>query len=328
MWPQQVAAFSQGGRAGIMEQEQIQPQHAGYIGQGRDWRASLLLHRQVVNARTVEVIGSVVDVVFRPETCRLAAIALVGPEEARAVSSVARRVLGGNPRNLNYIPAERIVALNDDVVTVDCDPAHPAGGSQLARLPHLSQVDHLPVVTLHGMRLGKMVDVLLDNLGGTITGYLIAPTRRGAAVTVRPDDSYDLRQDQETLAPEECAGDPGQYPDDAGDYVAEDSVRPPSLSEPLPGTLRIVPASPRVRVGRALILVVEDVAPLVTEDVVVGRAAAWPTGKADDISRAPQPAREPELVSEPAGWHTASVPHEDADLENDEPDTPTQRISR
>lgn len=319
---------------GNVEQEYIQPQQAVHLAAERDWRASLLLHRQVVNTRTVEVIGSVVDVVFRPDTCRLAAIALVGPEEDRAVSSVARRMLGGNPRNLMYIPVERIVALNDDVVTVEYDLAHPAAGGPFTRLPHLSQIDHLPVVTLHGMRLGKMVDVLLDYRGGTITGYLITPTRRGATVTLRPDDHDDLRHDDAgTLPMEVFEGTAGLSTEAADEYPPEEGARPPSLSEPLPNTLRIIPASPRVRVGRALILVVEDVEPLVAEDVVIGRAASWPTGQMDGkqgASRAdgPAPARSGELVSEPAGWHTASVPDDDPDLDENEPDSPTERIMR
>lgn len=320
---------------GIVEQEYIQPQQAVHLASERDWRASLLLHRQVINTRTVEVIGSVVDVVFRPDTCRLAAIALVGPEEERAVSSVARRMLGGNPRNLVYIPVERIVALNDDVVTVDYDLAHPPAGGPFARLPHLSQIDHLPVVTLHGMRLGKMVDVLLDYRGGTITGYLITPTRRGAAVTLRPDASFDLRQnDAGTLPSDVYEGAQGPSTEESEEYPEEAGARPPSLSEPLPSALRIIPASPRVRVGRALILVVEDVEPLLAEDVVIGKAAGWPAGvvdgkqaggtSADGRANMAAPPRTDELVSEPAGWHTASVPDDDAELDED---TPTGRIS-
>ncbi len=254
----------------------------------RPWRASLLLHRQVVNARTVESIGSVSDLVFDPQTCRLVAIALDVPETDASVSTVARRFLSGY-RPPFYVGMEHIVALNDDVVIIDIDTAHPAPPQSMQRLPHLNRVLNHQLVTLHGMRLGRLADLLLDYRGGQVVGYLINPTRRGAAVTVTPP----------TPAAEAPA-------DDAG----SDSERAPTLSGPLPANLRIVPASPRVRVGRELILVLEDVEPVTREDVVVRRQAARPAnGIAHEHDE-----RADELV-----WRVASVPDTD-------PDAPTQEL--
>lgn len=260
---------------------------------GQEWRASLLRHRPVVNARTVEEIGSVTDIVFDPDTCRLTALALGPGGLENNVATLARRAFGGG-RNLSYIPIENIIALNSDVVTVDFDPARPAHPQHVDRLPHLSHVHDLAVITLHGLRLGRLVDLLLDSNGSHVIGYLINPTRRGANVT-QPLAA------QVTLSSDDAA---------AESDAAERTTAPESL----PSNLRVIPASPRVRIGRALILVVEEVEPLQAGDVVVTGSGSQPLDPfADDT-----PEREDD-------WRAADA-HLDGNLSDEALDAPTQEL--
>lgn len=206
----------------------------------RDWRASLLLRRQIVDLRTIESIGEVADVVFDPVSCRLAAIGLAARDPDSAASPVvtmARRMFGG-VHTLTYISVERIIALNGDVVTVDTEAPHPGNLQHVGRLPHLSQTRDLPVITLRGRRLGKLVDLLLDNDGGRVTGYLIKPTRFATPLTNAYEEPVTAREDDE----------------DHG----TDGQDGPATPELAPSKLRVIPASPQIRVGRALIIVFED----------------------------------------------------------------------
>ncbi|WIG58724.1 MAG: hypothetical protein OJF49_001470 [Ktedonobacterales bacterium] len=205
-----------------------------------NWRASLLLRRLIVDLRTIESIGEVADVVFDPVSCRLAAVGLAARDTESATSPVvtmARRMFGG-VHTLTYISVERIIALNGDVVTVDTEAPHPGNLQHVDRLPHLSQTRDLPVITLRGRRLGKLVDLLLDSDGGRITGYLIKPTRFATPLTNAYEEPVSASEDDEDHRTEGQDG--------------------PAAPELAPSKLRVIPASPQIRVGRALIIVFED----------------------------------------------------------------------
>jgi sporulation protein YlmC with PRC-barrel domain len=229
---------------------------------GRGWRASRLLRRPVVNVRGVAEIGRVSDVVFDPENSRLAGLAIDTAAGDGRLATFARRAF--TAPNADYIPVERIVALNGDVATVDVEPGQLA---RMERLPRLSQVRDLLIITLHGMGLGRMVDLLLDESGALVTGYLINPSRKAARTipTAEPAEAED----------------------------ASDTTAPAEASAPLPAHLRIIPASPRVRFGPALILVIDVVAPLIGREVRI----EIPDGVEQ---RADQ---QRDMGADPFGWH-------------------------
>jgi sporulation protein YlmC with PRC-barrel domain len=233
---------------------------------GRGWRASRLLRRPVVNVRGVAEIGRISDVVFDPDDSRLAGLMIdTAPADGR-LATIARRAF--TAPNADYIPVERIVALNGDVATVDVEPGQLA---RMGRLPRLSQVRDLLVITLHGMGLGRMVDLLLDESGAAVTGYLLNPSRK-AARTIPAAEPAEAEDVSETAAPAEA-------------------------SAPLPAHLRIIPASPRVRFGPALILVIDVVAPLVGREVRIEIPDS--AGRGDDDQR--------DRRADPSGWHMLGV---------------------
>jgi sporulation protein YlmC with PRC-barrel domain len=233
---------------------------------GRGWRASRLLRRPVVNVRGVTEIGRISDVVFDPESSRLAGLVIDTAADGR-LAAIARRAFSAP--NADYIPLERIVALNGDVATVDVEPGQLA---RMGRLPRLGQVRDLLVITLHGMGLGRMVDLLLDESGAVVTGYLINPSRK-AARTI-----------------------PTAEPAETEDVAASDTAAPAESSAPLPAHLRIIPASPRVRFGPALILVIDVVAPLLGREVRIEIPDS--AGRGDDDQRKMRA-----NASGSPGWH-------------------------
>lgn len=232
---------------------------------GRGWRASRLLRRPVVNVRGVVEIGRVSDVVFDPESSRLAGLVIDTAAADGRLAAIARRAF--TTPNADYIPVERIVALNGDVAMVDVEPGLLA---RMGRLPRLGQVRDLLVITLHGMGLGRMVDLLLDESGAVVSGYLINPSRK-AARTIPTAEPAETEEASDTTAPAEA-------------------------SAPLPAHLRIIPASPRVRFGPSLILVIDVVAPLIGRDVRIEVPGGVGRGDNDHRDMRAEPPSSP-------GWH-------------------------
>lgn len=214
---------------------------------GQPWLASRLLHRQVVNAATLEPLGRVTDIVFDPKRCRLAALRIrMAPSES-GLRATVRRVLRRR-RAVASIGIEHIVSLNGDVVIADIDPARPAPSSA-GRTFRLTEVCDLTIITLHGLCLGSLTDLLLEDRGGVVAGYVIRPTKE-AEPLLPPFEG-----------PEPPA--PRSADTEAGAAEAPPPIEPPVIN------LRVIPASPRVRIGESLILVVEDVEPLLPEPVVI-----------------------------------------------------------
>jgi sporulation protein YlmC with PRC-barrel domain len=216
---------------------------------GQVWLASRLLYRQIVNAATLEPLGRVADVVLDPERCQIAALAVQPDTAMRGVTETARRLLRRGP-SIASIGLEYIVALSGDVVVVDIDPARLASSRRMDRMPHLRDICELTIITLHGMCLGSLADVLLDSRGSTIAGYVVSPTRLGESLLM-PAEELEPPATQRM------------------DVVEVGTPDPPPPSEPSLADLRIIPASSRVRIGTSLMLVYEDAEPLRPETVVI-----------------------------------------------------------
>lgn len=218
------------------------------------WLASRLLHRQVVNASTLEPLGRVSDVMFNPKTCHVSALIVRSTSVGGGLLAAARRAMG-RLHTVGAIGIDHVVALNGDVVVVDSDPV----ASTVLRTPQqaserdaclLCEVCELTIITLHGMCLGELADLLLDQRGTLITGYVISPTRYAESILLPLEE----------VVP---AG-PAQTEREANAAVTS----PPSESSSEPHVL-VIPASPRVRIGESLVVVVEEVEPLLQDAVIV-----------------------------------------------------------
>lgn len=241
---------------------------------GQAWLASRLLQRQVVNASTLESVGHVSDVVFNPHNYQVTALnvraAAGGEGGGESPLDLARRVVGQH-RTVGTLGIDHIIALNGDVVMANSDPVAPAPTARHAAKPALqretwllSEVRELTILTLHGMCLGVLADLLLDERGTHVTSYMVTPTRYGQAVLL-------------PLGEEDVQAKPPPTPEKPGVSAAEASPRAAaSVPEATDPHARVIPASPRVRIGESLILVVEDVEPLQQEGVIISN---WPAGQ-------------------------------------------------
>jgi len=222
---------------------------------GETWLASHLLNRQVINAATLEPLGRIIDTVFDPLHCQLAAI-IIQPKamETGIIDSIRRRIT--RQHGIHAIGLEHIVSLSGDVVVVDVDPSHPASSRAVDSMPRLREVCELAIITLHGMCLGSLADVLLDGLGSTITGYVVNPTVLGEDVLPPLEIAVGATLPHTQIVQADGSEEPAQ-----------------ESSEEVPvANLRILPASPRIRIGDSMILVFEDVQPLQKEVVVIKSA--------------------------------------------------------
>lgn len=236
-----------------MKPAETQTSLASPVSNGHTWLASRLLNRQVVNASTLEPVGRVADVAFDPESCLVTALC-VQPEPSVGgfAASVGRRL--SRRRAIASVGREHIISLNGDVVMVDSDPVRFMGHAA-----RLRDVCELTILTLHGMCLGSLADLILDNYGSVVTGYVVNPTRHAEALLLPLEE---LEQPPRPQA---------EQVEQTGRVEGEDSVAAdPSEESALPAAnLRVIPASPRVRIGDSLILVVEEAEPLRQEPVVV-----------------------------------------------------------
>lgn len=221
---------------------------ASPLNSGRQWLASRLLQKQVVNTSTVELVGHVTDVAFDPESCQITGLMVEPNAPGNGFMAAVHRVFGPS-RMLGSVGLDHIIALNGDMVTIDNDPVVSALLPTRTRAAQLCKVRSHTIITVRGACLGSLVDVLVDERGSHVTGYVIDPTRQGESLLQPYEES-------EQRPPLRIASD--THSDDA---AAE--------SKPLPAHLRVIPASPRVHIGRSLILVVEEVEPLRPQPVVI-----------------------------------------------------------
>lgn len=244
--------------------QSAQPPLTALASTGQAWLASRLLHRQVVNASTLAPVGRVSDVVFNPESRQVTALTVHATATSDGVLEAARRAIG-RQRTVGAIGIDHIIALNGDVVIVDNDPAptavrrpaHPAHAAE--RGPdgeaRLCDVCELTIITLHGICLGVLADVLLDERGTLVTGYVVNPTRY-AESTLLPLGELEPSEPPQTETGTETATD-------------DSAAAPASESSDARPRLRVIPATPRVRIGESLILVLDGVEPLHQEMVTV-----------------------------------------------------------
>lgn len=245
------------------------PQVAPRYSPEQVWLASWLLNRQVVNAASLEAAGRVSDVVFDPLTRQLVALNVQPslPLEA-GTRALLRRVLRRSGEG-RYVMLNHILSLNGDIVVVDAAPAR-AASQRVARMPHLCQVCELAIITLHGICLGSLADVIVDAKGSELAGYVVNPTKQAEALMM-PLDQVRLAPDMHLVSQPQMPQDPDERDTTASD--APDAEPPAAdVSQGIDSSLshlRVIPASPRIRIGDSLIMVYEDVEPLYREAVVI-----------------------------------------------------------
>lgn len=234
------------------------------------WLGSRLLRRQVVNTSTLEPLGRIADVALDPERCRVAALSIqLTPAEGGSTSAVRRAL--GRRRTVGAVGIDHVVALNGDVVMVDSEPVRPASLRYEGQMVDLRDICELTILTLHGTCLGSLADVLLDSEGRDIIGYVVSPTKQGEECLMPLAD---------LLSAPPMPSSTEQVKDAA---AASDAA--PLSGSPTAGP-RIIPASPRVRIGESLVLVIDEAEPLRLEPVTVTSRAQ------EGEARVPRPVRQ------------------------------------
>lgn len=207
--------------------------------QSPSWPASRLLGRPVVHARLVARIGDVVDVVFSPENRQLVGL-LVGSERSErpdgALLQALRRALGADV-GLRFVPIQRVISLNSDIVMIDTEPGAAPPLPDRQHLPRLGLSRGSVVVTMQGQRLGRLADLQLDSEGRRIAGYVVE--RDPPAVSAVPS------------APPSIIGQPTP--------PSAPASSPPAPAASPAATRFMIPAKFRVRFGQGLIVAGEDV---------------------------------------------------------------------
>ncbi len=234
------------------------------------WLASRLIHRPVVHARLVAQTGDVVDVVFSPESRQVVGL-LVGTAGAKSgILDLLRRILGID-FGLTFVPVERVLALNGDVVMVDTEVGHgaefvrPFPPIAIRHLPRLRASFGFPALTMQGQQLGRFADLQLDAEGRSVAGYVVA---REPIASSPPSGIAPTPRPQATA--------PASLPP-----VAAPVPAPPAA--PL-----MIPTRFRVRFGRGLIVVGEDASRPVVPSAPrgAGQSVEWPAPRwADDERR-------------------------------------------
>ena len=237
------------------------------------WLASRLLDRQVVNTSTLEPVGRVSDVVFDPHSRQVTTLIVRTTEASGGLLAAVRRIgrAFGQHGTIGAIALDHVIALDGDVVMVDGDPvsvtsAPPHAPTHAAdrQVCWLCEVCELTIVTLHGMCLGVLADLLLDERGTRVTGYVVTPTRYGESV-LPPLEEFVHAESPQTA---HGAITPAVSAMTAPTGTTAESA-PPDAPDAQNVHVSVIPASPRVRIGDSLILVVEEVEPLRQEAVII-----------------------------------------------------------
>lgn len=245
----------------VQVSEKFVPQITGQV-----WLASRLLNRQVVNATTLEPVGRVADVVFDQKKCQVAAISIqFTPLPDSGWMAFIRRVPGLS-RPAGYVTLDHIISLNGDVIVVDTYPGR-ATSPRVARLPHLREVCELAIITLHGVCLGSFADLLVDEKGSGVVGYVVNPAKQVEALMI-PLQEVELAPPPFAERAAAATNGPGTGVSSLA-VTGKDGESAQSGMDASLSHLCIIPASPRVRIGDSLIMVYEDIEPLGKETVVI-----------------------------------------------------------
>lgn len=251
------------------------------------WPATRLLGRPVVHARQVARVGEVADVVFSPENRQLVGL-LIGSERPEgSLLQALRRALGAD-LGLRFVPIQRVISLNSDVVMIDSEPGASPPLPDRQHFPRLSLTRGSVVVTMQGKRLGRLADVQLDAEGRRITGYVV---------------------ERDVPLPGPVAV-PTSAPPVIGQGAPPSAPASPSASP----SRFMIPVKFRVRFGRGLIVAGEDVSrPVMTTTP----PAAPDGGSAKNEWPAPQWA---------ANTPPLSLPAESPEELAAPPDAPTEQL--
>lgn len=210
------------------------------------WLASRLLHRQVVDVSAVEPVGRVVDLIFDPKAFRVMALVVQSTTPARGALAMIGRALNRRYR-VAAIGLDHVISMDGDVVMVNANPFHLPASHDFDKLARLNTICEMAILTMRGTSLGTLADLLLEDRGVTVTGYVVSPSPTGEMELPALD----------VLAP-------AAAPELDADGVALGAT---PEGESL-GRLRFIPASSNVHIGESLILVIGETG-LAPERVVV-----------------------------------------------------------
>lgn len=273
------------GRWPKMSAEMAPASQPGAAGRAASWPASRLLGRPVVHVRIVAQVGEVMDVVFSPERRQLVGLLIGSAGTEGGLLETLRRVLGMD-LGLRFVPIQRVLALNADVVMIDMEPGEQPVLPDRRHLPRLRLACGYAVITMQGQRLGRLADLLLDAEGRRLAGYVVE--RQSASPVAAP-----------------AALVPG-----ASSNTASPTPVPAPVSTPIssPTSSRfMIPARLRVRFGHRLIVAGEDVSRPVVAALPSGPSAEWPAPHwAGEPVAAP--AESPEELAAPPDAPTEQLP--------------------
>ena len=207
------------------------------------WLASRLLRRQVVDAATIDQVGRVVDLIFDPIAGQVMGLVIEGAGEPRAPRGLLGRLFKGR-RATATVGLDHVISMDGDVIMLNADPFKAPASRELERMPHLNAICEMAILTMRGSCLGSLADLVLEDQGTRVTGYVVTPTAFG-------EQTLPYLEDVAPVA--------GLVEDD------EDSAGNGAKIAP---RLRVIPVSGHVRIGESLILLVAEVTPL-REDVVI-----------------------------------------------------------
>lgn len=226
------------------------------------WLASRLMRRQVVDVSTIEPVGRVADVIFDPRSCQVMALAVESsaPAQGQGFAAMISRALTRS-RDIATIGLDHVIALDGDVVMVNADPFRLSAPREMERMPRLNDSCELAILTMRGICLGSLADLLLDQRGATVLGYVVNPTRQGELM-LPPLPTLPALDEPPAVAMSQPASSAAES------TPAEPSTEGASAEEPST-RMRVISASSRVHISDSLILLITEVEPLRGEVVVI-----------------------------------------------------------
>ena len=204
------------------------------------WLASRLLRRQVVDANSIDQVGRVVDLIFDPIAGQVMGLVIEKVGEQRGSAGFLGRLLKGR-RSTATVGLDHVISMDGDVIMLNADPFKVTAARELERMPHLNVICEMAILTMRGSCLGSLADLVLEDQGTRVTGYVVTPTAFGEQTLPYLED----------VAPLPVGVEPG--PTNGGRAAPH---------------MRVIPVSGHVRIGESLILLLADVTPL-REDVVI-----------------------------------------------------------
>lgn len=204
------------------------------------WLASRLLQRQVVDVSAVAPVGRVVDLIFDPRASQVMGLVIQSASERRGPLALLGRLFNWR-RSVAIVGLDHVISMDGDVVTLNIDPFRLTPPRELERMARLNTICEMAILTVRGTSLGSLADLLLEDQGTTVTGYIVSPTPAGEQALPALDELT--------------------------------SIASAPASGPAPH-MRVIPASSNVRIGESLILLVSEVEPLREEVIVIPQQTA------------------------------------------------------